>query len=60
MQIGHKKKIKTAKTMERITIIKLIQDIEQVQEAIVNLDNEDALKLLMDIKEDLEIFLLTN
>lgn len=46
--------------MERITIIKLIQDIEQVQEAIVNLDNEDALKLLMDIKEDLEIFLLTN
>ena len=46
--------------MERIQIIKLIQDIEQVQEAIVNLDNEDALKLLTDIKEDLEIFLLTN
>lgn len=46
--------------MERIQIIKLIQDIEQVQEAIVNLDNEDALKLLIDIKEDLEIFLLTN
>lgn len=37
----------------------LIQDIEQVLEAVVNLDNEDAVKLLLDIKEDLQIKLLT-
>lgn len=37
----------------------LIQDIEQVLEAVANLDNEDAVKLLLDIKQDLQIKLLT-
>lgn len=46
--------------MERIQIIKLIQDLEQIKEAIANEDSEDALKLLEDVAEDLKIILITS
>lgn len=46
--------------MVQIQLIKLIQDLEQVKEAINNQDNKDATKLLDDITEDLKIILITN
>lgn len=44
--------------MCNLNIKELIEDINLVIEAVTNLDNEDALKLLIDIREDLSLMQL--
>lgn len=43
-----------------MNVSNIINDLDIVKEAILNKDNEDALKMLTDIQEDLKIISLTS
>lgn len=45
--------------MKELDIQEVINDLEIISEAITNGDSLDALKMLLDLKEDLQIILLT-